>query len=119
MKKKLLLLILTLFVSSVLFAQYDKNNAARLESEPNWIHQVSAYPNPFVDHTKIMFHSSVEQHIYFEVKNILGKSIFRTDFTSKQGLNEIIFQRDNIEKGMYIYSLQTDNEIISKRLVVR
>ncbi len=122
MMKKLLFVLLALFLFSGLDAQ---NTAISLSDKPiqhsksESITDISAFPNPFIGKTVITFQSSVRQHIFFEIKNILGKSIYKYDFIASRGFNQIMFQRNNLKKGMYIYSIQTDTEVISKRLVAK
>lgn len=80
---------------------------------------IAAYPNPLVVDTKISFQTTKSQVIDFTVKNLLGKTVYMERINAKQGTNAFIFRRNNLAKGMYIYTLQTDNEIVSKRLVIR
>ena len=81
--------------------------------------QVAAYPNPFNVKTTISFYSNYAQEVYFELKNVLGKRVYRIKYNASEGDNTIELTRDNLPMGMYIYSLQTDTEIISKRLVIK
>ena len=83
------------------------------------ISQVVAYPNPFNVQTTITFFSEYSQEIYFELKNVLGKRVYRIKYNASEGHNTIELTRDNLPMGMYIYSLQSDTEIISKRLVIK
>lgn len=83
------------------------------------ISEISASPNPCTVQSRINFISVKSQLIEFSVKNLLGKTVYSERINSKSGTNSIIFQRNNLPNGMYIYSLQTENEIISKRLVIK
>lgn len=122
MIKKLLLLGFILF-SSVLLAQTDdvaESAFAKVQfPEGKTIAQVTAYPNPFNVKSAITFYSAVNQTVVFELKNVLGKSVFKQKYLATGGANEISINRDNLASGMYIYSIQTDNELISKRLVIK
>lgn len=80
---------------------------------------VSAYPNPFISDTNINFKSAKLQTIVFSVKNLLGTTVYEEQFEASLGNNTIAFNRNNLTKGMYIYSLQTDVEIVSKRLIIK
>ena len=80
---------------------------------------VSAFPNPFSQKTKISFTSSKNQNIVFEVKNILGLSVFKMNINAISGKNSINYFQNDLHAGMYLYSLQTETEIISKRLVLK
>jgi ABC-type cobalt transport system substrate-binding protein len=116
--KKLLLL---LFIMSITFSfsqQKDKNTTSKNEIVAT-ISNISAYPNPFSESTKISFTSTQLQSINFSIKNLLGKTIFKQTLSAKKGFNSFKFNRSNFTRGMYIYSLQTNNEVISKRLIMR
>jgi hypothetical protein len=80
---------------------------------------VSAYPNPFISDTSINFRSVKSQTILFSVKNLLGTTVYEEQVNAVSGNNTIAFSRNNLTKGMYIYSLQTDVEIVSKRLIIK
>jgi len=119
MRTLLLIPFLLLFAFS--FAQQTEkvnSNINKSESQ-NTLSAVSAYPNPFNVATKINFQSTKIQLIEFSVKNLLGKTVYVEKVICKSGYNTIPFNRDNLIKGMYIYTLQTENNIISKRLVIR
>lgn len=118
--KKILLITLLLF-SAISFAQQTESEigVAKNNSQLTTLTSVSASPNPFSIQTRIRFKSIKEQPIRFTVKNLLGKTVFLQKIDSKKGNNSINFERNNISKGMYIYTLQTETEVISKRLVIR
>ena len=119
MKKLLFILFLLSFTFS--FAQQeDKSDGVFSKNkQASTLSAVSAYPNPFNVCTQINFQSTLSQTVEFTVKNLLGKTIYQEQINSKPGYNSIPFYRNNLTKGMYIYSLQTEAEVISKRLVIR
>ena len=80
---------------------------------------LNAAPNPFTNSTKISFTSSLNTNIYFSVKNVLGKTVYRKKIKVTTGKNSIPFYKNNLAKGMYIYSIQNEKKIISKRFVIR
>ncbi len=119
---KKLLLLFFVFCSSLLLAQQTENKKDMDSGEkPNshTLTSVSAYPNPFNSKTQISFKSSKHQQIEFNIKNLLGTTIYKEQLTTKIGRNALPFMRDNLTKGMYIYTLKSENEIVSKRLVIR
>ena len=119
MKKLLLITLLLCFSFS--FAQQTGKEVFIVKKRElqTTLLSVSAYPNPFNIATKIKFRSTKVQIIEFTVKNLLGKTVYHERINTKRGYNTIPFKRDNLQKGMYIYTLQTKHEIISKRLVIR
>lgn len=118
--KKLLLITFLLFFSYTFAQQSEKSNADPSKNIPQLtLLSVSAYPNPFITDTNISFKSVKAQNIVFTVKNLLGTTVYEEQFEAASGNNTIPFNRNNFSKGMYIYSLQTDVEIVSKRLVIK
>ena len=118
---KKLLFITFLLLSVTLFAQQkDVNTDFVVDKEQvNTINNISAYPNPFTSKTQINFTSTKTQNIDFSIKNMLGKMVYHENIETKKGFNSIPFFRNNLTKGMYIYTLQTNEELISKRLVIK
>ena len=118
-----LFLIVFLTISSFVVAQTTDVGlltAAKIQlPEGKTIANVTAYPNPLNNKSVISFYSSVAQNIVFEVKNVLGRSVYKQTYNTNSGTNEISFNKENLTAGMYIYSIQTDAEIVSKRLVIK
>tara|TARA_B110001454_G_scaffold132945_1_gene123754 strand:- start:2454 stop:2774 length:321 start_codon:yes stop_codon:yes gene_type:complete len=104
---KKLLFILLLLISFIGFSQEKP-----LES-------LSAAPNPFTNTTQIVFSSSFDSSIQLTVINILGTTVFKKTYKTKVGKNIIPFYKNDLAPGMYIYSIQYSNSIISKRFVIK
>ena len=117
MKKLLLIFFLLFFTFS--FAQQHNSNSIVNNNPLVTLSQVTAYPNPFTIKTGVHFKSTQSQSVHFTVKNLLGKIVYAEKILAKKGSNKIIFDRNSLQKGMYIYSIQTDTEAISKRLVIK
>ena len=114
---KKLFLLSSVFFASFLFAQSD---ATQLSSnQEKTIDKLTVYPNPIINNSEIMFISNTDQKIVLEIKNILGKVVFLKKTNAMQGKNKIPFSKKKLSSGMYIYSIQSDTETISKRLVIR
>jgi hypothetical protein len=117
---KKLLFICAFFTIALAFAQENVYSVANTkEKQIETIESVSAYPNPFSNVTKINFKSVKDQTIEFTVKNLVGKAVYSEKINAKEGYNSIPFNRNDLPQGMYIYSLQTETELVSKRLVIR
>ena len=114
---KKILLILFLVITTVVVGQ-SKDQDSTLKRKHS-IENLRAYPNPLITQTKVSFLSNSSTSAIFKVKNLLGKTVYLKEFTAKKGENSIIFYKNNLESGMYIYSLQTKSEIVSKRLVIK
>lgn len=102
-----ILLISSLLLSVVGFSQ--KKTITRLK----------ATPNPFKNTTVVSFKSSTNQSLFISVKNVLGKTIFNEELKAKKGKNSFSFDRNDLKSGMYIYTVQSTKEVISKRFVIK
>jgi len=88
-------------------------------SQEKSIDGLSAAPNPFTNSTKISFTATNSSAVFFSVKNVLGKTVYRKKITMKSGKNTIPFYKNDLPTGMYIYSIQNKKKTISKRFVIK
>lgn len=103
---KKVLFILFLFISTVGFSQKS-------------LSKLSAAPNPFVTQTKITFNSDSDQTVQLSVKNVLGRIVYSKRHKVEKGKNTIPFSKNDLRPGMYLYAIQNNKEIISKRFVIK
>ena len=118
MVKKLLLFIFLISISSAAFSQQQKGNIVEKDTTMV-LKNIVASPNPFSVTTKIKFHTNAAHEIVFSVKDLIGNTVYSKKYTTKVGSNTISFYRDKLDSGIYIYSIKTSTEIISKRIVVK
>lgn len=102
--------LLFIFILSISFVGF---------SQEKTINTLSAAPNPFTNSTKITFNSINTSDVYFTVKNVLGKTVYKKTIKAKIGKNSLNFYKDNLVTGMYIYSIQNKKKVISKRFVIK
>ncbi|WP_133534402.1 T9SS type A sorting domain-containing protein [Tenacibaculum caenipelagi] len=88
-------------------------------SQEKSIEKLVASPNPFTNSTTIYFNANNEQTVILTVRNVLGKTVFNKELKVVKGRNSFPFQRNDLKSGMYIYAIQSNKEIISKRFVIR
>jgi len=120
MVKKLLFILFLLTFSTAIFAQdIDSKDKNILENSVSGISDVIASPNPFSVTTRIRFTADESFEIDFYVKDLLGNTMFVQKVKTKEGANSIAFYRDDLESGIYIYSLKTKSKVISKRIVIK
>ncbi|MDH3323794.1 MAG: T9SS type A sorting domain-containing protein [Flavobacteriaceae bacterium] len=120
MAKKLLFTFLLLTLSTAIFAQdVDSKDKDILEESLSGISDVVASPNPFSVTTRIRFNADDIFEIDFYVKDLLGNVIHTEKVKTKKGPNSIPFFREELESGIYIYSLKTKSKVISKRIVIK
>jgi len=105
MVKKILFLFLLVTLSSF--------------SQEKSIDRLVASPNPFTNNTTIYINSKISQDVILTVRNVLGKTVYSKKLKVKNGRNSIPFDRNDLKSGMYIYAIQNNKEVISKRFVIR
>ena len=109
--KKLLLITFLLFFSFSFAQQKEKNDMVINKNKPQTtLSLVSAYPNPFNVTTKINFQSTKVQLVEFTVKNLLGKTVYFETVDTKVGYNSILFNRDDLVKGMKEAHSETEKQ---------
>lgn len=112
---KKIVLILLLAISGIGFSQVaEKSNDNFVSSN-----SVNAYPNPFKTKTSIFFTVNNEEEVSVTVQNILGKVVFFKRIQAHQGKNAIVFYKNHLSEGVYVYTVATTNEKTSKRLVIK
>ncbi len=77
------------------------------------------YPNPFNSSTIIKFQILNEGNVNISLYNILGEKlkILSNEYKSA-GSHSIIFSSENLTSGVYIYTLETNNKVLSKKLTI-
>lgn len=115
-KKLLFILIVTLSFNA--FAQQKAKSSVDKKSDL-LIKNVVASPNPFSVTTKIKFYTDTALKIDFLIKDLIGNTVYTKRMVAKKGTNSIPFYRGKLDSGIYIYSIKTSNEIISKRIVIK
>ncbi len=105
MIKKVLFTILFLFTA---FGFCQQKSVSNLHSTPN----------PFKKTTIISFESKQEQGVLLTVRNVLGKTVFKKAYYTPVGERKIVFNRENLASGVYIYIIQSKDNAISKRFVI-
>ncbi|WP_196891740.1 T9SS type A sorting domain-containing protein [Aureivirga marina] len=120
MKRTLLLLILIFATATFTFAQGDRSDVVQnLSINPPTISKVVASPNPLADKTTITFHTSKRQKVEFIVKNLLGRTVYRETVQTNEGTNRIPFYKDDLKSGVYLYTLKTSDQSVSKRIIIK
>ncbi len=114
--KRILLAVFLLFV--VLgFSQEDKRvSGYEAISE---LENVNAFPNPLKDKTTIFFNTNSNEEVTVIVQNLLGKVVFLKKIGAQIGRNSVVFYRNRLSKGVYIYTVAIKDKKTSKRLVIK
>jgi len=77
------------------------------------------YPNPFTNNTEVQFFNPDAQPVYFSVMNEIGQQVYSKQVQSNPGSNVINFDRHGLPQGIYLYSIRTGNNIITRRMVIK
>ena len=74
-------------------------------------------PNPTKNNTTTQFNTPNSKMIKFQITDMFGKVVHSENITSDIGLNTIEFN-NKLSVGVYTYSVQNDERIISKRMII-
>ena len=76
------------------------------------------FPNPVNDQSKIQFITGEPKDVVFSVFNYLGEKMDEQIISTSRGVNDIFINANNYPNGMYLYSINNGEKIISKRMVI-
>jgi hypothetical protein len=77
------------------------------------------YPNPFSATTQITFNSGGNMNASLKVSNELGQTVFTNNIRAHEGQNIINFERAGLPSGIYFYSIQAGNDVVTRRMVIK
>lgn len=77
------------------------------------------YPNPFNSSTIIKYQISNDAIVNISLYNVLGErlKILSNEYKSA-GIYSLIFNSDNLPSGVYIYNLETNKKVLTKKLTI-
>ena len=98
-------------------------NINQLNGIPNNFNLEQNYPNPFNPTTKIRYSINKSGSVKLDIYNIIGKHVINlVNKYQSAGNYEVEFSSNNtietLSSGLYIYSLETDNKILSKKMLL-
>jgi hypothetical protein len=77
------------------------------------------FPNPMREYSNISFSLPSGNHVRIAVYDLSGKEMMvLKDAWMPAGMNKVILGSHTLQKGLYICKLQTDSEILSRKLIV-
>lgn len=77
------------------------------------------YPNPFNPSTEISFGLPQKSNVVLKIFNTLGQEVAKlVNETLEAGTHTFNFDATRLSSGIYIYSLQTDAGVISKKMTL-
>lgn len=75
-------------------------------------------PNPFTGTTSISYNLKQQREVSFTVYDVMGKKVMDKHFAANSGTNTVEVSADELESGMYFYTLSNGEEAITKRMIV-
>lgn len=84
----------------------------------NWINEFQIYPNPTEGEFSIVFGLNESRDLNIEIMNIIGEKVFTKGFTQIKD-QSINFDLNALAAGVYFVTIQSGNNRISKKLVIR
>ncbi len=75
-------------------------------------------PNPFNGKSEIHFNAVSNTNIDFKVYNMLGAVVYSNSFRAEKGQNTITLEASSFAPGVYVYSVATASQTITKRMIV-
>jgi hypothetical protein len=113
----------TEMLASLEQAQQKYNQLTSVESDLNNIPLdftlEQNYPNPFNPSTKISFGLPLRSNAVLKVFNALGQEVVElVNESLEAGTHSYNFDASKLTSGIYIYSLQTDAGVISKKMTL-
>jgi hypothetical protein len=76
-------------------------------------------PNPFNGTTTISISTETAAPVMVEVSNIMGQTIYTVNGGVVNGTKEITLTSNDMEAGVYFYTVTVGNESITKKMVVK
>ena len=86
-----------------------------------FIENISIYPNPVMDLLKISFKCNKSSTVVISLFNTIGKQIYTQQTSAEPGSNLISIDIRNkaIEPGIYFIQCKAEDEIYTRKLIVK
>lgn len=75
-------------------------------------------PNPFHGISTVEFISPKAALVTVKVANMLGKTISTKTILAYTGKNKITFNAEEFESGIYFYTISSEKNVVTKRMIV-
>ena len=75
-------------------------------------------PNPFTGITSISYNLMQQRNVSFSVYNVMGAKVMEQQYFANAGTNTIELSANDLESGIYFYTLSNGEEIVTKRMIV-
>ena len=76
-------------------------------------------PNPFSDYTKINYRLAKSGNVLLTIKDLFGQDrIILVNERQSTGKQSVMFNNQTLNSGIYVYVLETDEGVMSRKMVV-
>lgn len=79
----------------------------------------SPTPNPVIKQAQIQFVLGESDDIVFSIYNLLGKQVYLRKIKANRGLNTVNVNTSSYPEGLYLYSINNANAVLTKRMIVK
>lgn len=76
-------------------------------------------PNPAMDYTLIQYEISQPDDVNFTVMNLVGDVVMNKTVRGKKGNNQIRIDTTPLQSGIYLYSVQSGDRKITRKMIVQ
>ncbi len=113
----------TELLANMQLAQQKYNQLTSVESDlnnvPGEFVLEQNYPNPFNPSTEISFGLPERSNVVLKVFNTLGEQVAElVNESLEAGTHKYNFNASNLSSGVYVYSLQTDSKVMTKKMTL-
>jgi hypothetical protein len=99
--------------------QFEYSDVVEVENVPTEFTLYQNYPNPFNPTTKIRYQLPKESNVTIKIYDVLGSEVATLLNENKEaGVYEVEFNVDNLSSGTYIYKINADNFVQTKKMVL-
>jgi len=86
----------------------------------NNVGNVRVYPNPFNNEATVVYNLNQLQNVNIEVWNLMGQKVMTLGQGKQaQGRHEVVIGKDNLQAGMYLLRLVTDQGIAVQKIEIQ
>ncbi len=89
-----------------------------LEYDLNGLNGVQNVPNPFTTTTTIEFALVRADEVRVRVFSLVGEELWTRTVAGKAGMNRVLFERGNLQDGVYLYKVETGRDAFTGRMVL-
>jgi subtilisin family serine protease len=86
--------------------------------EPDASLALKAFPNPASDELWVEFINEQDKPVQVTLVNLNGDQVL-SDTVTEKGLNTLRLDLNNLASGLYFLNIETDNELFTKKIMIR